>query len=205
MATYSSDAVSVLDLTTNTVLATVLVGSSPVGVAVTPDGSRVYVTNNGLATKTISVIDTATNTVTATINVPSPPYGIAINPAGTRAYVGLGFQNVAVIDTTTNSVVATIPVGFGALCVAVNPTGTAVYATLPATNEVAVIDTTSNTVTTKISVGESYWVWPLIGPAAAVPPRVVVPTLSIHGSSVLAAMLALGSISIMRRRTQQTY
>jgi len=177
------------------------VGSSPVGVAVTPDGSRVYVTNNGLATKTISVIDTATNTVTATINVPSPPYGIAINPAGTRAYVGLGFQNVAVIDTTTNSVVATIPVGFGALCVAVNPAGTAVYATLPATNQVAVIDTSSNTVTTKISVGQNPIGFGLfIGPVAAVSPQMAVPTLSIYGLSVLAAMLVLGSISVMRRR-----
>ena len=37
----------------------------PSGVAVSPDGSKVYVTNVG--TNTVSVIDTATNAVTATI------------------------------------------------------------------------------------------------------------------------------------------
>jgi YVTN family beta-propeller protein len=36
-------------------------GSTPFGVAVTPDGSRVYVANGGDGT--VSVISTATNTV----------------------------------------------------------------------------------------------------------------------------------------------
>ena len=37
--------VSVIDTATNTVVATVAVGSNPIGVAVTPDGKHVYVTN----------------------------------------------------------------------------------------------------------------------------------------------------------------
>ena len=37
------------------------VGSGPVGVAVTPDGTRAYITNR--YSNTVSVIDTATNTV----------------------------------------------------------------------------------------------------------------------------------------------
>ena len=37
------------------------------GVAVTPDGAFVYVTNSG--SDTVSVIDTATNTVTAAVQV----------------------------------------------------------------------------------------------------------------------------------------
>ncbi len=44
--TNSSDGtVSVLDIATNTVTATVPVGADPMGVAVCPDGARVYVAN----------------------------------------------------------------------------------------------------------------------------------------------------------------
>jgi YVTN family beta-propeller protein len=48
-------------------------------VAVTPDGSQVYVANAGLGT--VSVIATATNMVTATIPVGTGPQGVGIQPA----------------------------------------------------------------------------------------------------------------------------
>ena len=61
------------------------VGSYPWGVAVSPDGTKVYVANE--YGNTVSVIDTATNTVTATVNVGSGPFGVAVNPDGTKVYV----------------------------------------------------------------------------------------------------------------------
>jgi YVTN family beta-propeller protein len=60
------------------VSATIPVGLFPVGVAVTPDGSKVYVTNG--RSNTVSVIDTATNTVSATIPVGSFPNHVSIQP-----------------------------------------------------------------------------------------------------------------------------
>jgi DNA-binding beta-propeller fold protein YncE len=54
----------VIDTATNTVVATVPVGNSPIGVAITRDGTRAYVVND--LSNTASVIDTATNTVTCT-------------------------------------------------------------------------------------------------------------------------------------------
>jgi len=39
--------VSVIDTAANTVIATIAVGNQPTGVAVAPDGSKVYVTNEG--------------------------------------------------------------------------------------------------------------------------------------------------------------
>src|SRR3989442_2309872 len=80
-----SGTVSVMDTATNTVGATVAVGSGPDGVAVNAAGTRVYVTNEG--SNSVSVINTATNTVVATISVGINPEGVAVNPAGTRAYV----------------------------------------------------------------------------------------------------------------------
>ena len=67
IANSNSDTVSVIDTASNTVTATVAVGTQPFGVAVNPAGTRVYVTN--LSSNTVSVIDTASNTVVATVAV----------------------------------------------------------------------------------------------------------------------------------------
>ncbi|MFC8235320.1 YncE family protein, partial [Streptomyces sp. NPDC057284] len=76
---FGSGNVSVID-TTNTVVATVPVGSGPQGVAITPNGRRAYVTNR--TSNTVSVIDTRTNTDVATVPVGAGPIGIAITPNG---------------------------------------------------------------------------------------------------------------------------
>ncbi len=67
-------------------VATVTVGTAPIGVAITPDGQQVYVTND--SDGTVSVIATATNTVVATVTVGTAPWGVAVTPDGTHAYVG---------------------------------------------------------------------------------------------------------------------
>jgi YVTN family beta-propeller protein len=67
------------------VTATIGVGSNPVWVAVSPDGTRAYVTN--YLSGTVSVIGTATNQVIATIHGLCNPYGVAVSPDGTHIYV----------------------------------------------------------------------------------------------------------------------
>jgi YVTN family beta-propeller protein len=62
----SSNNVSVIDTRTNKVTATVPVGAGPWGVAVSPDGRKVYTANWYY---TVSVIDTATNAVTSIPNI----------------------------------------------------------------------------------------------------------------------------------------
>jgi YVTN family beta-propeller protein len=91
------------------VAATINVGLAPFGVAVTPDGSKVYVTN---LNNTVSVIAAATNAVSATISVGNGPVGVAFTPDGSKAYVTNQFDHtVSVIATATNTVVATVGVG----------------------------------------------------------------------------------------------
>ena len=100
--------VSVLDAT-NKEVATIDVGLAPFGVAVTPDGSRAYVTN---LNNTVSIIDTATNAVSATISVGKGPLGIAFTPDGSKAYVANELDHtVSVIAIPSNTVVGTIHVG----------------------------------------------------------------------------------------------
>jgi YVTN family beta-propeller protein len=73
--------VSVIDIATKTVTATISVGDSPSGVAFSTDGSKVYVANE--FSNTVSVIDAGTNAVTATIPVGNSPiaFGVFIQPA----------------------------------------------------------------------------------------------------------------------------
>jgi YVTN family beta-propeller protein len=106
--------VSVIDTATNTVVGLPIpVGSAPYGVAVTSDGSKVYVTG----AYGVAVIDTATDAVTATIPVETMycqgpgAGGVAVSPDGSKVYVTKycpPFTSFSVIDTASNSMTATI-------------------------------------------------------------------------------------------------
>src|SRR5476651_1623611 len=71
VANGNSNNVSVIDTSSNTVVATVTVGMSPSGVAITPNGAFAYVAN--FNSNNVSVIDTSSNTVVATITVGMGP------------------------------------------------------------------------------------------------------------------------------------
>ena len=105
--------VSVIDLATNAVTATIATGLFPTGSAVNQIRSLVYITNAD--SRTVSVISVATNSVVATVPLAAKPFGIALNPAGTRAFVTHDDGTVSVIDTLTNSVIANFLVGTPAL------------------------------------------------------------------------------------------
>src|ERR1700756_2389036 len=92
-----SNKVTVIDTTTNKVVTTVDVGLAPAGVAVTPDGSKVYVANEAVK-GTVSVIDTATNAVSATVAVGSNPVGVAVKPDGRNVYVANKGSHTTVSD-----------------------------------------------------------------------------------------------------------
>ena len=131
--------------TTPTVIDTVPVGTYPGAVAITPDGTRAYITNGG--SDTVSVIDTATNTVSATVPVGDYPNGVAITPDGTSAYVTNYLAGtVSVIDTATNLVTATVTVGGVPQAVAITPDGTQAYVAFRNTGTISVINTATNAV-----------------------------------------------------------
>jgi YVTN family beta-propeller protein len=153
----NSNTVTVINTANDNFTATVPVGTGPEGVAASPDGTKIYVTNiNYGGLSTVSVIDTATNKVTATVPVGQKygSFGVAVTSDGTNAYVADRDINcVSVIDTGTNTVIATIPVGKGPLGVAVNTDGTKVYVTNRDSNTISIIDTATNKVTATVPVG----------------------------------------------------
>jgi YVTN family beta-propeller protein len=117
----------------------------PRGLAVAPDGKRVYAVSNFL-NYSVTVIDTATNTVAATIPLGNYPTDLVVTPDGTRVYVANEFDNnVSVINTATNAVAAVIPMTAAVFghAMAISPDGKRVYVQ---GNGIAVIDTATNTV-----------------------------------------------------------
>ncbi|MHB8482144.1 MAG: CARDB domain-containing protein [Nitrospiria bacterium] len=161
-ANGATNNVSVIDPATNTITATVSVGTNPLAIAPTPDGKLVYVVNGD---GTVSVITRSTQTVTATINLPDPVTGQVAGlagPTGTNlVYVANhNAMKIYVINTQTNSITATIPVGSpavyspqGPLDMAITPDGQTLYVNVDvnpndptnADGYIAVIRTSNNT------------------------------------------------------------
>ena len=147
-----SDGVAVVDASTYTISTNIAVGDLPWGIALTPDGTKLYVANQGAPASggdTISVISTATNGVLTTIALPSGsnPWGIAIHPSGTKAYVAnSGTAKVSVIDTATDTILTTVTVGTTPHWLAASPDGTRVYVGNLGSGTVSVIETAGNTV-----------------------------------------------------------
>lgn len=73
-----SHSISKIDLGTKQVTATTETGTGAHGVVISPDGSKIFVTN--MFDNTVTVIDNETNQVITTINVGTTPNGISITP-----------------------------------------------------------------------------------------------------------------------------
>lgn len=146
------DVLSVIDVHTDKVVATLKVGQGPVFAAPTPDGRQVYVVN--ASSGDITVIDAIHDIETTTIPVGSGPQAVAFRQDGRRAYVTNFFDGtVSVISVTKKKVTATVPVGAfpGGLLVV----GHKLFVTNSADGTVSVINTLTNEVMATIPVGQS--------------------------------------------------
>jgi YVTN family beta-propeller protein len=158
VANIGANTVSVINTTTNAIVATIPVGDGPWGVAVNQAGTYAYVVNNHdtASGDSVSVISTATNAVVATIKVGSLPFGIAFSPSGTTAYVANGNSNtVSVINTGTKAVTATVPVQNYPVGLAVMGNGAFVYVANDKSGSVSVISTVTKKVVATITVGSN--------------------------------------------------
>jgi YVTN family beta-propeller protein len=158
VTTPRSSSVTVIDVATLGVIGVVSVGSAG-SVAVTPDGSRVYVGNQG-GRRSVSVIETATDHVVATIDFGyDSPDEIGITPDGASAYVAHSVSSfpglVSVIETATNTAVDTIHLRAGyPYGVAVSPNGSLVYVTSSWHGWVTAIATATNAPIGEFDVGD---------------------------------------------------
>jgi YVTN family beta-propeller protein len=135
-----SGTVSVIDTVTNTVVKTIEVGLHPCGMALSPSGDRLYVTNAN--SDTVSVIDTTTDAVAKTLHVGnvgpgrkpvlgSSPNAVTVSPDGRTLFVANAAENaVAVVDPdrrSGNAVRGLIPTGWYPTAVALDAAGTKLF------------------------------------------------------------------------------
>ena len=131
--------VAIVDVSTMALVGAIVSGTTnPYGIAATPDGSEVWVTESG--TNTVSVIPTggsAPNKIAGNVVVGVYPHGIAITPDGTTAYIANtgpntgpgGSDTVSVVDVSSQTETGTISVGEGPQVVTVSPDGSRAFVT----------------------------------------------------------------------------
>jgi len=130
----SSGTVSVIDVASREVVGEIDVGLHPSGMALSPDGSRLFVANAN--SDTVSVIDTSTDRVVDTLDpkpmpelpLGSAPNALAVSPDGTTLYVANGGNNaIAVIDLADGSLRGLIPTGWYPGALLLSPDGSTLH------------------------------------------------------------------------------
>ncbi len=146
----AGDGAHLIDPETNTVVAVLRGVDIPHGVTASPDGARLYLTNE--LRHTLDVVDAATLTVQTRIPLSGRPNNVTITRDGRKVYVGIAQAPGAldVIDTVALSNVKTVPVKGSIHNVYVTPDGRfAVAGSIP-DKTISIVDTTTDTLTRTI-------------------------------------------------------
>ena len=145
---------SVISTITKTVVATIPVGRWPQAVAITPDGTRVFVIN--WLDNTVSVINASKNAVIATIAVGRSPEGIVMAPDGKNAYVINSKDNTISIINTVTYAVSSIPTVSVPIGIILSPDGSKLYVSSQGDGKIYVIDVATKNILATINVNSSY-------------------------------------------------
>ena len=151
---YGSGTLSIINVATLAVAATIPIGQNPRRVLSNAARSRVYVTNDTTPGQ-LTVLDGKNFGIVTTIPVGNKPRALAADFLVNEIYVSNSTGNsVSFVDTTANSVVATVAVGTGPGGLDVNHRLGKIYVASATDNTVSVIDQHTRTVKT-IPVGKS--------------------------------------------------
>ena len=109
------NSLAIIDTNTNTVLTSFFIGSSPVDLTMSPDGTRLYVANSGSKFAAVGVVDLTTLKTLPSLSAPFLPAAIAAG-LDNRLYLltstsnsanGYALLSLAQLDATTGMVQAT--------------------------------------------------------------------------------------------------
>lgn len=128
--------------------------TNPYGVAATPDGAKVLITNSGASD--VSVLDPSSDKLTGVVRVGLYPHGIVVSPDGTYAYVANtgpdtgagGSKSVSIVDISKEEATGKIDVGLAPYAVALTPDGAALY--VSCFDGLSIVDTQTGRVRTTL-------------------------------------------------------
>jgi DNA-binding beta-propeller fold protein YncE len=186
LVTCYNNAIAWIDTASDKVTFTLhTLNAYPAGIAISPDGTRAYVTNyfDFDPNPSLLVIDVANKTILNTIPMPNAFPGVAaITPDGSQVWVNY-YQSsfVDVVDTLSATVIARLDLQENAQNgMAFNPTGTKAFIAA-GTSDLAIVDTSTFQLISKVTV-------------AATPLDVV---MTPDGTQVLVGSYSSGVISLV--------
>jgi YVTN family beta-propeller protein len=144
---FTDNTISVIDVDSKRVTATIPVPPGPHGIAITPDNRWVYVASDG--SSTVSVIDSATDKVLENIEVGKNPHGVAASADGKYVLVGVyDTDTVVILDASTRKIVGSVAVGKPHI-IAIHPNSRVAYvgSQTPGKFSLAIIDVIERKIT----------------------------------------------------------
>jgi len=165
------------------------------GITVSPDGKRIYVTDNQAGL--VRVINTSSYRVIANISVGSYPIGLTLSPDGRFAYVAnSGSGTVSVIDMSKSAVIGNIAGGNGTFDVRLSPDGSRLYVSNWYGGDIRVYDACNGSEKDKIQVNP--WIDPEQGGINNI-------RLSPDGKTLYVANACDGTIVLINTNTKTIY
>jgi YVTN family beta-propeller protein len=140
------------------------VGGRPYGLALSPDGGRLLLSNDGQGTQSLMSVDTTAKSVAQTIPYTSPQalyLGVVYAPDGKRAYASAGGNNkirtyqVAADGSLTETAPIALPAGSYPGGLAISADGKRLYVANDLGESLAIVDTTTGTVASTTPVGHN--------------------------------------------------
>ncbi len=134
-----ADGIGEVDADTYQIKRIIHSGTDPEQIAISNDGTRLYVANEDAAQ--LSVVDLKTGNVIAAVKIGEEPEGVTLRPDGKIVYVTSEADGaVFAVDTVTNQLLKRIEVGHRARAIAFLPDSSRAYVTLENDGAIAVID-----------------------------------------------------------------
>jgi uncharacterized repeat protein (TIGR02543 family) len=143
VADSASNLVTMIDVATSTVPTgtvalpnPITVKGVPYGLAVSADGTSLWVSQDNKPGA--SVINTSTNTIGTTFTLAGKPEGVTFSPDGRRVYMPMQTGGIAVFDSASQTLLSYLASGVGSRHMAFTSDGTLAYVTNYVDNTVSV-------------------------------------------------------------------